>query len=252
MEIISHRGIGFGHAENSIPALTQALDLGFSIEIDIRMSKDGVPFVVHDANLDRLFSKGGKVRDYPAKDLASVHYKENSSFSIVQFEEIVQYFKKIKNRDPHNSSKIFVHVQDINEENVLESIAQIISDLEKEDFFRIFAVDEMSIPSIRMIRKIDPQLKVGLYLPQSSERFSEEFFKENDFDFVWADEQRGWFSKEMVQLAHTSSKEIYAISPEILNEKDEQRWKELIEFGFDGICTDLPKELKSIIENMHS
>jgi len=58
--ILAHRGSQKikGYPENSIPAFQEALELGASgFELDIRIARDDVLFVMHDHNLKRLTGK---------------------------------------------------------------------------------------------------------------------------------------------------------------------------------------------------
>lgn len=69
--VIAHRG-GAGEApENTMEAFERAIRLGYpGVECDVRMSKDGVPLVVHD---ERVADPGGNLRPIhtvPASDLA--------------------------------------------------------------------------------------------------------------------------------------------------------------------------------------
>ena len=53
--IIAHRGLSAVWPENSADALLAAMDCGARwLEIDIHVTKDGCPVVVHDSNLGRL------------------------------------------------------------------------------------------------------------------------------------------------------------------------------------------------------
>jgi len=49
-----------------------ALGRGFGIECDVQMSRDKVPLVFHDWELDRLTSERGKVADKAASDLSQL------------------------------------------------------------------------------------------------------------------------------------------------------------------------------------
>jgi glycerophosphoryl diester phosphodiesterase len=54
MQLVAHRGNAAEFAENSLPALRSALELGIRhIEFDIQLSADHVPVVIHDDNLSR-------------------------------------------------------------------------------------------------------------------------------------------------------------------------------------------------------
>ena len=54
---VAHRGYYDNEAgipENSLSCFQAAIDKGFAIELDIQLSSDGVAFVFHDADLERM------------------------------------------------------------------------------------------------------------------------------------------------------------------------------------------------------
>lgn len=56
--IVAHRGNAAEFRENSLEAIQSAIDLGCRyVEFDVQMSSDGVPHVLHDHNLSRLWGK---------------------------------------------------------------------------------------------------------------------------------------------------------------------------------------------------
>ncbi len=72
---LAHRGlhdISRGRVENSRAAFDAAMDRGFGIELDVQMSRDGVPVVFHDDTLDRLTALSGPVRERSAKELSGI------------------------------------------------------------------------------------------------------------------------------------------------------------------------------------
>ena len=70
----AHRGYhGEGRAENSISAFRAARDMGYGIELDVRLSKDGELVVFHDHTLDRVTGVSGRVVDKTAAELAEIH-----------------------------------------------------------------------------------------------------------------------------------------------------------------------------------
>lgn len=69
----AHRGLhSFGIPENSRAAMEAAIAGGFGIECDIQLSRDNVPLVFHDWELDRLTSERGRVADKPAAELCKL------------------------------------------------------------------------------------------------------------------------------------------------------------------------------------
>ena len=69
----AHRGLhGGGRAENSLSAFKAAADAGFAIELDVRLSSDGVLMVFHDDTLDRMTEVTGRVDSVTAKELSAL------------------------------------------------------------------------------------------------------------------------------------------------------------------------------------
>lgn len=69
----AHRGLhGGGRAENSMSAFRAAVEAGFGIELDVRLSKDGRLVVFHDDTLDRVVGKEGRVADFDAEELGKM------------------------------------------------------------------------------------------------------------------------------------------------------------------------------------
>lgn len=69
-QIACHRGAHLIAPENTYPAFDAALALGGDIlEFDVRQSKDGVLYVIHDDSVDRTTNGSGKIADMTAAEL---------------------------------------------------------------------------------------------------------------------------------------------------------------------------------------
>lgn len=68
----AHRGL-FDNTteapENSLAAFRLAVENGYGIEMDVQLSKDGIPVVFHDASLKRMCGIDGKVWEYTLAEL---------------------------------------------------------------------------------------------------------------------------------------------------------------------------------------
>ncbi|MFJ9040088.1 glycerophosphodiester phosphodiesterase [Streptomyces sp. NPDC102406] len=54
--VVAHRGDPYRVRENTLPSLRSALDRGAdAVEIDVRLTRDGVPVLLHDSTLKRLW-----------------------------------------------------------------------------------------------------------------------------------------------------------------------------------------------------
>src|SRR3990170_4488837 len=72
--IVAHRGASSTHPENTLPAFEAAIGLGARIvELDVRVSAEGVPVVMHDPTVDRTTDGSGAVHELTAAELARLN-----------------------------------------------------------------------------------------------------------------------------------------------------------------------------------
>lgn len=79
--IVAHRGDAEHFPENTLPALEAAWRRGIAhAEFDVQLSADGVPFVIHDASLERTTRAAGDVRLMMSGQLDGVDAGEPARF----------------------------------------------------------------------------------------------------------------------------------------------------------------------------
>jgi len=81
VHLVAHRGNAAECPENTLPALQSALDLGARfLEIDVHLSADGVPVVIHDAELARTAGIAGNVMDKPVAEIVNIEVAQRDRF----------------------------------------------------------------------------------------------------------------------------------------------------------------------------
>jgi len=69
---MAHRGGAIEYLENSLPAFEACVALGYRyLETDVRVTADAVPIVFHDAVLDRVTDRTGRVDQLPWREVAT-------------------------------------------------------------------------------------------------------------------------------------------------------------------------------------
>lgn len=68
--VIAHRGASAYEPENTVRSVLKAVEMGVdAVEVDVRLSRDGVPVVVHDEDLWRVARVKVKVRELSLSQL---------------------------------------------------------------------------------------------------------------------------------------------------------------------------------------
>lgn len=80
MRIYGHRGAKGEAPENTLPGFLHAYRQGIRhFEMDIQLSSDGIPVVVHDLTVDRTTNAEGKVGAYTAEQLSALDARQNTA-----------------------------------------------------------------------------------------------------------------------------------------------------------------------------
>lgn len=88
----AHRGLHDNESqapENSMAAFCKAVEAGYGIEMDVQMTKDGLPVVFHDFTLERVCGQKGKVCDYTYEELQKFHLCKSKE-TIPLFEDVLR------------------------------------------------------------------------------------------------------------------------------------------------------------------
>jgi glycerophosphoryl diester phosphodiesterase len=84
---IAHRGLhdrSKGVIENSPTAFEAAIAAGYAIECDVQLSSDGVPFIFHDDDFDRLTGATGPSDAKPIAEVQALVLKDSATRDVPQ------------------------------------------------------------------------------------------------------------------------------------------------------------------------
>lgn len=98
--VVAHRGNRIAAPENTVEALRDAVQLGAdAIEFDVRLTRDGVPVLMHDPDLDRTTDARGRLSSYMLAELEQVNAgprfspTEGKRYPIPTLEHILDEFR---------------------------------------------------------------------------------------------------------------------------------------------------------------
>jgi glycerophosphoryl diester phosphodiesterase len=143
--IVAHRGnTSLVKFENTIEAFQTAIEIGIpQIEFDLRMTQDGYLVCYHDRSID-----GIKIKHLRYQELLTI--SRGKGFEIPLFEDILKLCQ----------DRIALDIE-IKEEGYEE---QIVSLTTKYFSYSNFVMKSFNDSSVRRIKNLDPQIKVGILL----------------------------------------------------------------------------------------
>ena len=158
MKIWAHRGAS-GHApENTMPAFELAWQLGADgIELDVQLTKDGVPVVIHDETVDRVSERTGWVKDFTFEEIRELNVNKNfPAYGKVGIPTLAEVYDFVKTTDMtvnlelKNSSVFYGQL----EEKVLELA-------EEKGIGERIIYSSFNHYSMRRIKELAPQARVA-------------------------------------------------------------------------------------------
>ena len=167
--------------ENTLAAFALALETGADgVELDVRLSGDAVPVVIHDSNLRRTGLCEGVVSEMTSDELSRTgigHWFNRAHPQLARDEysrEVVptldQVFNIFKSQNQGNDSVIYVEMKTDKPraENVVlpDSVVHLINKYELQD--RVIVVS-FNLKALRQIKHVDSSIRTGaLFEPKRS------------------------------------------------------------------------------------
>ena len=139
--VAAHRAAHIEDPENSIPAILKAIELGVDIvELDVKVSKDGVPVLMHDGTIDRTTTGSGKPSDYTYEELKQfrlIHEGKTTDQLIPTFDEALKLIKgKIMVDIDLKTDQLDPIIEDIRKNDCEDHVFFFDSDYEALDYLK--------------------------------------------------------------------------------------------------------------------
>lgn len=167
--ISGHRGtVENGMPENSIAGMEEVLRHTKAIfEVDPRLSKDGIPVIIHDDTLDRTTTGTGKVSDYTLVELKEFFLKDANGnitpYRIPTLDELIIWAKgkTILNLDRKNVPDHMI-ADIIRKHNAYAWVWVTVHTVDQADFFLNQNSDQFLSMHIRSVEALDKFKKSNL------------------------------------------------------------------------------------------
>ena len=246
--IIAHRGASALAPENTLAAFQKAIEDGAEgIEFDVRLAKDGVPVVFHDANLYRVGRIEGRVSDFTAEELQTLDVgswfnaknprQAVEKFSAETVSTLAQTLDFLK--DYKHLIYIELKCKDAEIESLVKAVCQIIS---QSSLLPNILVKSFKLEAIPITRRLCPDVKTGaLFAPKIMTILRKEKHLVKIASDLEADQLSLHFSLATHKLMEKATKKNLAVT---IWTADNPRWvKRAIDLGINAIITNNPARL---------
>ncbi len=234
VRIIAHRGFSGVYPENTLLAFKKAIELCVDeIEFDIKMTKDGIPVIIHDETIDRTTNGKGRICDLTLKEIKSFDAgikfgEEFKGLKIPTFEEALDIIPE----------EIELNLHTMTNPDLIEKMLKILNDRKRENFY--LAIDSSLIQVAKNI-KSDVKICNMRYQTDPWEYIEEtKRVKAERLQFFTPSYE---VTKDMVEKAHS-----YGIFVNVFFADTKEDMLKYINIGVDAILTNYPDRLIKILK----
>jgi len=228
--VIGHRGSIEG-IENTMEAVRGAERLGCDYaEVDVQLTKDGVPVLIHDTNLWRLAEKRVNVCDLNLKELQALEIRDRNHpgkiSHVPTLEEAIRFAK-----DSENGMGLLIELKPSGANH--QRLAQAVIDLvETYDFGDRAMFMSLYYECIYPITAAHPKWRTGYCIFGSSGDIDDSVWQ-YDIDFIAPEENQINYS--LVYQARERGLPVY-----VWTVYDWEKMRQYLQMGVSGIITDYP------------
>jgi glycerophosphoryl diester phosphodiesterase len=243
--VIAHRGASAYAPENTHSAFKLAIEMQAEmIELDLLLSKDGVPVVIHEDELERTTGIIGLVSNYTIGELRDI---DTGSWFSEEFKR--EPFPTLEEVLAYSKGKIAVNIEikhesvtDSLEGGIVEKALELVKNLEMEDEVIFSSFDYRVMDHLN---KLAPDIsKALLYEEIQSNGLSPsqlvDLYKVDAFNCSYKELSQAWIDELNENKIPFF---VYTIN-------DEQLMEKVIHSGAKGIFTDKPDILIKVVENL--
>ncbi len=241
LQLIGHRGAA-GHApENTLTSFRRAIDMGATmLELDIHLSRDKELIVIHDHDISRTTSGNGLVEsmtlaEIQQYDAGSWMHSDFQGEKVPTLQQVMEFTRQGISLNIEVKTGEQIHI------GLVDKLLEMISQYD--------AADQIVISSfhreyLREIKEKAPSIEVAL------------LYSGNVPDVLDEAVREGWeglhphFPLINEKLVEGARQRGLAVRAWTVNRADDM--EHLIQLGVNGICSDLPDVLKSVVAGLET
>ena len=239
-KVYGHRGMVQQYPENTMAAFKACVDQGISIELDVYLTQDRVPVVIHDATVDRTTNGSGEVMSMTLRELKALDAGSwyDPKFKKEKIPTLGEVFDMISRRDKNKDTYVAINMKKLSR-GIEEKIVSLAERFDMVERVFSFGMDSRSTERFKI---------ANAHFPVSGRARNQEdvetVLRTTYFDYIWVTPRPPYMpTRETVQTASEGRKRILVY----IRENEPGRWKAAHAAGVAAIATDYPVEAKKLL-----
>lgn len=235
---IAHRGASAVAPENTLAAFEKAAQLGADgIELDVRLCADGVPVVIHDASVDATTDGSGRVAGMTLAELKQLDAGSwfGPAFAGERIPTLAETVATI-------GDQLLLNIELKGEGLVDRGLVHAVVDLVEDHWLaeRVL-VSSFNPLALRHVQEIAPQILTGMLYTIRARLALARLVSARPYTAMHPhvrtlDEgHRNWIRE------HNHRIHVWTVD-------DSSEMRRLVEWGVDGIMTNVPDRLRTVLE----
>ena len=237
--VIGHKGNSSEAPENTLAAIKEAFALGVGmVEVDVYLSRDGVPVVMHDETVDRTTNGKGLVAEMTLAQLKTLDAGSwmHLKYSDQRIPTLTEALQAAKGKGP-----LFI---DLFVDGLGRPVAQILKRLKLPDSSVV--IGAWSTTQVIDFVRYVPRAKIMMTSSEAPKEWDADYFKKQRNSGITGFEiQADKLPAAFVTDAHAHGMPVYAFTV-----NDVPTMRRLIEMGVDGIETDVPRVMIRVVKDI--
>ncbi|MFE5733014.1 glycerophosphodiester phosphodiesterase [Streptomyces sp. NPDC056528] len=233
LTVFAHRGASSAAPENTLVSDEVARRGGAQwIENDVQPSKEGVPYVLHDATVDRTTDGTGPIRSLTSAQLDALDAGSwfAPAYAGTRVPTLAAQLADLRER---GGSMLL----EIKGRHSRAEVDRIVREVREQDMTGRVFVQSFDVPSLRYARELAPELPLGL-LRDTLDADPVALAEELDLTAYNVSHVALAQRPEVVGALHAAG-----VAVNVWTVDTPVRWKAMDDLGVDGIITNRPTEL---------
>lgn len=231
--VVGHRGSQAG-VENTLEAVKGAIDAKADYaEVDVLLSKDGIPMVIHDDNLKRLSGENVNVYDLTARQLSELSLSQNDKAGkISTLDQVIDYSR--------GNINLLIELK-LHGHETADIVKAVIRVVEQNHFQKNCEIMSLEYDLVEELKTNYPEYTVGycVYGNLGSARLNS--LRELNVDFLIIEESMA--SQSFIAECNRAWLPVY-----VWTVNKTESMESCLKMGASGIITDKPQAARKVLD----